>query len=176
MQQESVMPSLRAWVLFCVMVSVMSGVQASGVQASGVQAAPSALPSWSLAPVNAPPLDLADWQGHWVVVNFWATWCAPCIKELPALAAFARDNAARARVLGMNYQRIDDDKLLAFMAEHGVDFPVATWSPSQPQTPVGKIKAVPTTVVFDPEGRVVLRHLGELDQQQLEALLDVNSP
>ena len=126
---------------------------------------------WKLTLLDGEPWSLEAERGRWVVVNFWATWCAPCIKELPALASFARQHPQRVTVLGVNYERITPTALQQFLHDHGVDFAVASWPPHTPDTPLGTIRAVPTTIVVSPQGKIAFRHHGEIDQAQLETLL-----
>ena len=78
---------------------------------------------FSLEKLGGGTVSVADYRGQWLVVNYWATWCAPCIKEMPELSALhnGRDDTA---VLGLAYEEVDDATLLAFLDEIDVDFPI----------------------------------------------------
>ncbi|QKT02754.1 TlpA family protein disulfide reductase [Ectothiorhodospiraceae bacterium 2226] len=113
---------------------------------------------------------VSDYRGNWVVVNFWATWCPPCLKEIPELIRFheRRDDAV---VLGVNMEDIDADMLAGFIDVHAISYPVLRMEPAS-QTPLGPVVGLPTTYLVDPSGEVVARHLGELDAQMLDEFID----
>jgi thiol-disulfide isomerase/thioredoxin len=82
-------------------------------------------PSLSIDTWDDGHFDLAAYRGKWVVVNFWATWCAPCLKEIPDLAEF---DAKRedVQVVGLAYEEIERADMEAFLKEH----PIPIRSPS----------------------------------------------
>ena len=112
--------------------------------------------------------DLASQRGRWVVVNYWATWCNPCLKEIPDLAAFdkARDDVV---VIGLAYEEIEKADMQAFLKEHPIPYPIAivdVYSPPEDfETPAG----LPTTYLIGPDGRVASKHLGPVTSQELDA-------
>ncbi len=91
----------------------------------------------------------ADMQDKWIVVNYWATWCAPCIKEIPELNTLAKDHADTLVVLGVNFDEPAADKALADARKLKIEFPVYAEDPHERlgvQTP----EVLPTTFVFGP--------------------------
>lgn len=109
-------------------------------------------------------VDLARLRGTPVVLNFWATWCGPCRKELPAIAAFAKAHPDIA-VIGVNYQD-DPSAARALAKETG-----ASWPSIVDDGPLGaawKVPGLPATFYIDADGKVVDRSLGEVTAQQLE--------
>ena len=117
---------------------------------------------------------LADLKGKWVVVNFWATWCAPCIKEIPDFAAFAKAHPGNVVVLGVALDYDDKAVVKAFAKKVGLTYPLV-YGEGQAEAQFGKVKGLPTTFVYDPSGKEVLQKTGTVDRETLEALLRKSS-
>ncbi len=114
---------------------------------------------------------LSDLQGKWVVINFWATWCPPCIEEMPALEAFHQAHKDRdAVVWGVNFQDAPAQELRAFVERLGVTYPILGQGQS-PVTPFGTVKVLPTTFVVDPEGKFARAFQGTVTVADLEAVI-----
>jgi thiol-disulfide isomerase/thioredoxin len=103
-----------------------------------------------------------------VVLNYWATWCPPCIEELPELAAFQAANPQH-RVLGINFEDIAPDEVRAFAAEHGINFPVLPTGPTPPA--FTRLRGLPTTQIVNPAGELVADHVGTVTREMLEAFI-----
>ncbi len=116
------------------------------------------------------PLDLADWRGKVVLVNFWATWCPYCRHEMPAMEKFYRDY--RGKGFEMVAFSIDDDpaKVRQFMAAEGYRFPVAMSSP-QISAAFGGVSLVPASFVIDKQGRIRKKVSGQVYYGRLEDLV-----
>ncbi len=134
-----------------------------------------------LAPVQAvdfslPDLDgrdrsLAEFRGKWLLVNFWATWCSPCIQEMPELERFHLAHKERdAQVVGINMEDMAPEQIKRFLAEHPVSYPILL-APVDGFTPLGRIPALPTTIFISPDGEVVTRQVGGLTVEMLEQLI-----
>ncbi len=107
---------------------------------------------------------LSDYRGSWVVLNFWATWCAPCRAEMPMLADLQRDLAAEGlEVVTIATGRNAPQAITRFFAEIGVDtLPLYTDARNTLARPMGVV-GLPVTVILDPEGREVARMMGEAE-------------
>jgi len=100
-------------------------------------------------------------------VNFWATWCVPCIQEIPEIAAFRRDHRDVV-VLGVAIDAEDVAKTRAFAAKVGHDYPLVL-SNDAVEKQLGAPKALPTTRIYDPSGKVVYDKPSRVDRKFLEA-------
>lgn len=137
---------------------------------SGVESSP--LPEAELPAFaeDDEPVRLEAFRGAPLVVNFWATWCAPCVAEMPDLQEVAEDTAGEAAFLGVNYRDPDRDAARAFVDELGITYDLAA-------DPDGAFLAevrgfgMPTTLLVDDGGTIVYRHTGALDAEQLRQLL-----
>ena len=109
---------------------------------------------------------LADLKGKWVVVNFWATWCAPCVKEIPEIAVFAREHADKARVLGIALDWDDEKQVLSFARKVGHSYPLVLGTEASEKA-FGKMKGLPTTIVYDPSGKVAYQKTGTVTRELL---------
>jgi len=116
---------------------------------------------------------LAQWRGKILVVNFWATWCAPCREEMPHfVAAQARDGAKGVQFVGI---AVDEAvKVQAFAREIGLNYPalIGGYGAIELSKSLGNdLSALPFTVVLDRQGRVVHTQLGPLKAAKLDDLL-----
>lgn len=111
---------------------------------------------------------LADYKGRWVVLNFWATWCVPCIQEIPEIAEFAK-TYPRVAVIGVAMDADNPGKVKQFAQKTGHTYPLVL-ADDAVEKQLGEPKALPTTRVYDPSGKVVYDRPGRVDMKALEAL------
>ena len=116
---------------------------------------------------------LSGYQGKRLLLNFWASWCAPCLAEMPALDASQRKFADQgAIVLGIAMDQ--PDRVRAFLASHPVGYPILVGQLAPPSTSLrfGDLDEVlPYSVLLDENGRILAVHRGPLDGQQLDRWL-----
>jgi thiol-disulfide isomerase/thioredoxin len=110
--------------------------------------------------------ELADYRGRWVVVNFWATWCVPCIQEIPEIAEFAREHP-KVAVLGIAMDAENPGKVKQFAQRVGHAYPLVLAN-AKVEKQLGSPKALPWTQVYDPAGRRVYDRAGRVTKKSLE--------
>lgn len=110
---------------------------------------------------------IADYRGHWALVNLWASWCVPCRQEAPELDQFARQYKGRnVRVLGINVQDNSDDAL-AFLRDYEVEYPQLRSVGDERSEAFGST-GVPENFLVDPRGRLALIWRGPVDEEFLD--------
>jgi peroxiredoxin len=129
----------------------------------------------TFADADGRPQPMAQWRGKVLVVNFWATWCAPCVEEMPDLErARAAYQDRNVEIIGLGIDSAA--KIRAFRDEHRLTLPllVAGAGGSELGRLLGNMAgALPYTVLIDPAGSVVQRKLGRIRQVELEQWLAV---
>ncbi len=134
---------------------------------AGFATAWAAAPSLEMRDLDGELHRLSDYRGKWIIVNYWATWCPPCLEELPELVQFHERHKARdAVVLGVNMEEIGQDELERFVDEQFITFPV--FPGHMGMDTVGPVPGLPTTFLVGPDGKMVARRLGRVTTEQLE--------
>ncbi|MCG6965594.1 MAG: TlpA family protein disulfide reductase [Chromatiaceae bacterium] len=134
----------------------------------GAGTAQSAAPELLLVDLEGVQHGLSEWRGQVLVVNFWASWCAPCQAEIPQLVRLQSEFGARGlQIIGVG---IDAPRRLANVRRSlGINYPVLIVEPEQAGRMLGDWgnarQFVPYTVVIDRDGRVAHRQFGELDRE-----------
>ncbi len=116
-------------------------------------------PAFRLPDTDGTMRTLEDWAGKVLIVNFWATWCPPCRKEMPAMERAWRKVKDKGVVLLAIHVGGNEDRIWAFLTDYDITFPVLidkTGAVSRAWRTIG----LPTTVVVDPAGRMVLKAIG----------------
>lgn len=124
-------------------------------------------PSFSLLSLSGEEIDSADLAGDPVVLNFWATWCQPCMKELPILRELA---AAGVRVVGVALDEEGARVVEPFVEEHQLDYTILLGDQEVFQRFSGF--AIPFTLVLDGSWKVAAVHRGPVEREELLAELD----
>jgi cytochrome c biogenesis protein CcmG, thiol:disulfide interchange protein DsbE len=129
-----------------------------------------ALPPATLAGfADGPDVNLADFRGQPLVVNFWATWCAPCVKEMPDLQEVATQAEGQVAFLGIDVEDAPPNAE-PFVEQLGITYPLALDPRREYSRQVNNF-GMPTTLFVDADGLVQYRHTGPLDADQLRAFI-----
>jgi cytochrome c biogenesis protein CcmG/thiol:disulfide interchange protein DsbE len=125
-----------------------------------------AAPPFSLRPLDAgAPVRLDALRGRTVVLNFWATWCVPCLQEHPVLNAGPGRFGDEVAFLGVVYED-EEDKVRRFLSEHGGSYPSFMDDGAKTAIAYG-VYGVPETYFVSPQGTVASKHVGPLSMGQL---------
>ncbi len=153
--------------IFALAILLAAGIPALAVQGENVAA-----PDFAIKDLKGNSLSLADFKGKVLVLNFWATWCGPCRAEIPDFIEAYKENKARGlEILGVSVDRMEADRLLAFVDKAGINYPVAladraiveAYEPGD---------YIPATIVVDGKGVIRFRQVGQLEKTALVKLFD----
>ncbi|MCF6289114.1 MAG: TlpA family protein disulfide reductase [Proteobacteria bacterium] len=117
---------------------------------------------------------LSDYRGKWVVVNFWATWCPPCRKEIPDFVKFKAMYADKVEILGINNEDAKRSDIQDFVLKYEVNYPILfadVYNPSEFSKE--NTKGLPTTIIFNPQGEQVHKRVGPIHFKDLVEIIDI---
>ena len=126
---------------------------------------------FTLQQLHGEAVSVSDFRPNWVVLNYWATWCGPCRKEIPDLSELheARDDII---VLGLAFEDTDMETFDEFLEEYSPSYPILLVDVYAPPEPFGAPRALPTTIILDPEGYAVKTFLGPVTRESIEEFID----
>jgi peroxiredoxin len=144
---------------------------------AGARTAPditgSILPEFSLPDINGGIRDVREWHGKVLAINFWATWCPPCLKEIPEFIALQDKYAGQGlQFVGIALQ--GPEEVRDFIREHGMNYPVLVGElevVDLARTLGNDMGALPYTVIIDRQQRISFVKHGQLDGDQAEAII-----
>ena len=150
-------------------VAAADAVRAGDMRKLAFHASPVDLPDVGLMDETEAPRTLADYKGQWVVLNFWATWCAPCRKEMPSLQALDAAMGDDFSVVTIATGRNSVDAINAFFNEAGVTTLPKLRDPKSELARNMGVLGLPLTVILNPEGQEVGRLIGDADWNSADA-------
>lgn len=127
-------------------------------------------PTLALDTIDGKRFELAQHRGRWVVVNFWATWCSPCLKEMPALSALDTMREY-IDVVGLAYEDTTPEKMRRFLEKHPVSYPIVLVDMYAPPPDFETPPGLPTTWLIAPDGKVAKRFIGPVEPHEIEAAI-----
>ena len=116
---------------------------------------------------------LEDYKGRWVLVNFWATWCPPCLKEIPDLIALY-ESRKDIMIIGVSMDADDSQVVLDFVQKMGVTYPTVLGNRTI-ASQLDDISLLPSTYFFDPDGQPAARQLGIISRESIEKFIESKS-
>ena len=117
-------------------------------------------PNFDVVTLDGDPLKLSDLRGKTVIINFWATWCGPCIVEIPDLIALQEElGTEKFAVVGLSMDMVEEEIVKEFVESMDVNYPIAIDEGAIAEE-FGGIFSLPTTFVVDKEGKIKQRTIG----------------
>ena len=124
-------------------------------------------PALRVTTLSGAAWDLGQQRGKWVIVNYWATWCGPCLQEMPELSALAAMRPHIA-VIGLAYEDTTAEALRTFMASRPVTYPIALIDIYTPPKDFGAPRGLPTSWLIRPDGSLARKYTGPVTASMLE--------
>jgi len=113
---------------------------------------------------------LSDYRGKWVVLNYWATWCPPCLEEIPELVHFHENHKDDdAVVIGIDMEMLQLEVLKEFVDDYFMTYPVVPLVAGMPA--FDNVENFPTTYLIDPNGVAVVKHVGPVTVDAIEKFI-----
>ena len=112
---------------------------------------------------------LADYKGKWVLINFWATWCPPCLEEIPDLIALyeGRDDVM---VIGIAMDYADPEDVMAYVDAMSISYPTVLGD-RMIAAQIEELSMLPSTYLFNPLGQPAARQIGLITREEIEAFM-----
>lgn len=153
----------KKFVLFILVSLLGFALQVWSLQARAVD--------YELPDINGQIQSMDQYKGKWIIVNYWATWCSTCMKEMPELISFHENNKNNdVVVVGISFESIERKNLKEFVDSKTIPYAILTTEPVK-NTPLGPVPALPTTYIINPEGKVVAGEIGIVTQENLETYI-----
>ena len=126
---------------------------------------------FTLQQLHGGKVSASDFRQKWVVINYWATWCAPCRKEIPDLSRL-HDERDDIVVLGLAFEDTDMETFDEFLAEFQPSYPILLVDVYAPPEPFGAPKALPTTIILGLEGYPIKTFVGPVTGEDIKDFID----
>jgi thiol-disulfide isomerase/thioredoxin len=120
--------------------------------------------AWSLTDSSGNSLNLAAYKGKWVLVNFWATWCPPCLEEIPDLESLYKEGKLVVIGIAMSYKSASE--VIDFAKKKGITYPLVLGN-DDTASQFDDLDSLPTSFLYSPDGKLAGEHSGILSRQSI---------
>lgn len=100
------------------------------------------------------PVRLSDYKGKWVIINYWATWCRPCIKEMAVLKKLYQKHKKKLIVLGVSFDLLTNDQITDVVRQYRIKYPMMSSFPIQ-KVGINSIDVLPISYIINPQGKLI---------------------
>lgn len=164
----------RRAILGLAVAGLISAIAGQALYSAWIGPPPTPASALRFTDLAGKPRDLSEWRGRWVLVNFWATWCAPCLSEIPLLMDAQEAYADRGlQIVGPAMDR--SEPVRALVQRMGIPYPVFAGDVEVAAAMDGlgdTLGALPFSVLLSPDGTAVYRKHGDFSRDELTALLE----
>ena len=112
-------------------------------------------------------------RGKYLVINFWATWCTPCLKEIPAFVKFYEENSDHVEILGLDFEPVDLEIINDYVGRFSINYPIVLYNEDNDSeySNFGEIIGMPTTQIYSPAGELLHTFMGEITIDDLSEFI-----
>lgn len=156
----------RKLILILILIVLYLGIQQSAAAYENDEPV-----DFTLQQLHGEAISLSDFRGKWVILNYWATWCAPCRKEIPELSAL-NESRADIVVLGLAFEDTDIESFDQFLKEFHLSYAVLLVDVYAPPEPFGAPRVLPTSIILNPAGAPVKTFMGPVTMEDILSFID----
>ena len=158
-------------VIFIGLVWLIGGVYWSAQAAENVSNSPSLAHNFLVKDTTGKKLQLSDYKGKWVIVNYWATWCPPCLEEVPDLVNLYDNHKNKdVMVIGVVIDYKGVKEVAAYVDDMLMSYPIVLGDESV-TSQIGPPDVLPTSFIYNPQGKLVKTKRGKVTKDYLEKLI-----
>ncbi len=125
---------------------------------------------FNLTDITGKAHKLSQYKGKWVLVNFWATWCPPCLEEIPDLVALHENKKNNVVVLGVAMDYRSGEQVKDFADSMLVSYPIILGN-RKSAAQIGPVEGLPTTYLYNPQGKLVAHQVGAITREDVESFI-----
>jgi len=160
-------------IIIAAVLALGGGILVRGFLSPAEQTSPTSLPDFNLADVSGNQHNTSEWQGKIRVINFWATWCQPCRKEIPEFMALQEQYAAKGlQFIGIAID--DQEPVEEYLASTKINYPILIGGVAGialAHQLGNSVDAVPFTLVVNQQGQIIHRQPGEFSREQITKII-----